>query len=574
MSLSLDRSTTYRIDPPLRPRLNKPLPSLPEDELQYPPWRTIAVLMAAFYVTLFLVALDGTIIATAIPQITDDFNSLDQVGWYGSAYMMCRAAFILPYGKLYKHYNPKWVLVGAVGLFEVGSMICGGAVNSTMLIVGRAIAGVGSAGIFTGITVAVFHLVPLRRRPAIMGLLGMCFALATVLGPLLGGAFTDRLSWRWCFFINLVFAGPTILVLIWSLRLPNPSEKSKPWSDKFQELDPRGLAAFLPSIITLLLALQWGGSKFHWYDARIIVLLTIFAALFATFIGIQIKMQERAMVPLRLLKQRSVAAGIVYAFFVGGSLTISSYYLPLWFQSVKSTSAVRSGISILPTALALTTASILAGFTTTKIGYYTPFMLASTAVASAGAGLRTRFQLNTVQSVWIGYQVIYGFGVGLGVQQPNVAAQTVLSKDDVPVGTAMIMFGQQLGSSIFVSAAENAFSGHLKAEIRGLREIDPIHLKPTAATDLRNHLPPEALDALLAAYNGAINRTWIIATTLSALSIIGALTMEWKSVKSGNKTKHSARTRALGRSKQKSSESAEPLRPSKRTSIRLSIIDA
>jgi hypothetical protein len=170
-----------------------------EDEnTVYPTGLKAASIMISLYLAIFLVALDRTIIATAIPQITDAFNSLSDIGWYASSYMMTSCAFQLFYGKLYVFYPTKWVFLSAIMLFEVGSAICGAAPNSVAFIWGRSIAGFGSAGIFSGGIVVMVHTIPLAKRPLFQGIFGAIFGIASVVGPLIGGAFTTHVTWRWC----------------------------------------------------------------------------------------------------------------------------------------------------------------------------------------------------------------------------------------------------------------------------------------------------------------------------------------------------------------------------------------
>lgn len=255
-------------------------------EPAYPATSEVLVIIGCLMLVLFLVALDRLIIGVAIPSITDEFDSLGDVGWYGSAYLLTSCAFMLLMGKIYTFVSPKRVYLGSLVVFEVGSAVCGTAPNSTALIIGRAIAGLGNAGLFQGAVVIIVYIVPLHKRPQYMGLGGSMFGIASAIGPLLGGAFTDGPGWRWCFYINLPCGLLVFLLLAIFLRIPPEMLKrdSTTWKEKASRMDPVGTFFFLPCIISLLLALQWGSVTYSWSNARVIVLLVLAGVLLVVFL--------------------------------------------------------------------------------------------------------------------------------------------------------------------------------------------------------------------------------------------------------------------------------------------------
>ncbi|KAF3309017.1 hypothetical protein TWF173_011527 [Orbilia oligospora] len=437
--------------------------------------KTILVFISVF-LSMFLVALDRTIISTAIPQITDEFNSITDVGWYGSAYLLTCCAFQLLLGKVYTLYPIKFVLIGNILLFEIGSAICGAAPNSSSFIVGRAISGIGAAGIFAG----------------------------------------------------------TVSRLVFILLKPVPSVHQEtmkhPWAEKLLQLDVVGTTMLVPGVVCLVLAMQWGGQKYDWNNGRIIVLLVLMSVLLAGFAAVQVLIPKTATLPIRIFKQRSVVSGFWQTLCIGSSMYVYIYFLPLWFQTIKGVSAVDSGIRILPFMLSMVVGSMIGGAVTTRVGYYTPFAIVGSSIMSVGGGLLTTLQIDSGPSQWIGYQVVYGLGMGLCFQVPNLAAQTVLPKQDVPIGIALMFFGQLLGAAIFVAVGENVLGNQLVNRLSGVRGIDRTLITEGGATTLLSGLDVELREIMLVAYSEALRKVFQVGLIVTCLAVIGAATLEWRSI--------------------------------------------
>ncbi|EXJ74483.1 uncharacterized protein A1O5_02779 [Cladophialophora psammophila CBS 110553] len=515
----------------------------------YPSMQKRVIIMLAVYLAVFLVTLDQNIISTAIPRITDEFHSIEDIGWYGSAYLLTMCSFQLIMGKVYKFYPVKPIFLAGIALFEVGSAVCGSAPTSAAFIVGRAVAGLGASGMFSGMMVIMFHTIPLQQRPIWQGAFGAVSAVASVIGPLVRGAFTDNVSWRWCFYINLPIGAVVIIVTIFVLHLSSQKldARAPGLVGKLKQLDPVGNLVFFSGIVCLILALQWGGTKYSWKDAQTIVLLVLCAILCLAFGGIQIWKQEDGTVPPRIVKQRSVAAAIWFSFFTGAAMMAIMYYLPIWFQAVKGVDAIRSGIMLLPLVLSTVFASLSSGIIISRVGYYTPFFILSSVVASIGAGLLSTFTSTTEHAKWIGYQVLFGLGLGFGTQQGLNVVQTILERSDIATGSALIMFARFLGSAIFVPVAENIFLNGLVSKLTNLSGISPSAVTKGGATDLRNLAAGDDLKTLLADYNDAIVHVFYLIAATCAVTIFGSVCVEWRSLKA----------RASEEASQKAEESKE-----------------
>lgn len=371
---------------------------------------------------------------------------------------------------------------------------------------------------------------PLQKRPRLLGLFGAIFGVASVVGPLVGGALTSKVTWRWCFYINAPVGGVAVIIISLCLNIPDQDNTKLALMKKLSQLDVIGNMVLIPGVVCLLLALQWGGQTYAWDNGRVIALLVLMAVAFVAFIAVQILLPNTATIPPRIANQRSIIAGFLATIFTGSSQYIYIYFLPVWFQAIGGVSAVDSGTRLLPLMLATVVATILAGVAVQKIGYYTPIAIAGSCIMCVGAGLLMTLQIDTGEGKWIGYQILYGFGTGMCSQAPNIAAQTVLPTQDVSIGVALMFFGQLMGAAVFVSAGQNVLDTQLVQRFSNFPGFEPSLITSSGVTSFLSSLPANLRETGLVEYNEALRRVFQIGLILSCLTALCIAMLEWKSV--------------------------------------------
>ena len=356
--------------------------------------------------------------------------------------------------------------------------------------------------------------------------------MATISGPLIGGAITERASWRWCFYINLPVGAVAAIAFLAFFNPPVRPNEKQPVLERVKKLDLIGAALFMPSIIMLLLALEWEGNMHPWRSATIIGLFCGFGGLLTVFIAWQLYLGDKAMIPTEFLTRRTILSACGTSTFVFGSTFIIVYYIPEWFQVVKGASPIKSGVMNLALFVPQILGSIIAGAAIMKPGYCNPWIMTGTVLSSIAAGLYSTFKVDTGHAAWIGYQVLGGLGTGFSMETPLTAAQTVLRPHEVSVGISLVTFSQFIGGSIFVAIAQTVFSNQVVAQLRRHTPgVDPQALLGQGTAAVRQAVSPEELPAVLNAYNSGITAAFYVATGASACAFLAATFIEWNSVK-------------------------------------------
>ncbi|KAL4800457.1 major facilitator superfamily domain-containing protein [Aspergillus venezuelensis] len=412
--------------------------------------------VTALVLAILLTSLDFTIIATAIPRITDDFIVLEISPDMGRLSSWSLPAFKqLVWGKAYGFFSLKVTFLLALFIFEIGSLICGVAPSSVALIVGRAIAGLGAAGLNTGSFTLVAFCAPPSKRPIFTGIIVLSYGIASVVGPLLGGVFTDS----------------------------NP-EASK--SDDTSSLVLK-CSVSIPS---------YGGQTYPWSNSIVIGLIVGFVSILAVLVGWELYLGERAMSAPRLVKRHTVPSAVGFFFF--GSYIVIIYYLPTYFQSINGVSPIGSGVRNLPFILAVSIFTLVSGISISATGYPASFVIGGAALGTIGCGTIYMFDIDTSTGKWIGYQIIAGVGNEIGVQVPMIMAQANTPPVDMAATTAILMLPNNR-RRLMQAGAQAAFANCLLIELPNTApEVDPAAVLAAGATELEGF--GDSLDGVRIAY--------------------------------------------------------------------------
>ncbi|KAJ6521158.1 ABC transporter [Mycena vulgaris] len=512
--------------------------------------RRLAIVFAAMLLASLLNALDQTILA-ALPRIASDFDAFSLQGWVSDSYILAQTVFLLVHGKLLRIFPAKWVLVSGIILFEVGSLVCGVAQNVEQLIAGRIVSGIGAAAIFVAMIQVLSQSTHLEDRPRLFGMFGAVFAFASVIGPLIGGALTDKVTWRWCFLINLPIGGLSLGVVLLSLPAEpplgsNPTTRSpRAILTQVLYIDVFGAVLFAAAVTCLVLALQWGGNTKAWNDAGVISCFVVSGVTTIGFVLWERHLGEAALAPMSIFKSRSMFAfhllSLPSVYFnhihpdtvplpstsSPGSrfFSIPTQYIPIFYQAAKHNSPVSSGLHLLPFILSVALTSLIVGQVVSKIGYYWPFLAVAPIFLGVGSGLLYSLEVNTSEAKLIGFQILSGIGTGLGIQNALLAIQVEFHQTPKLVGQAMSMgsFAQFLGGTLGLAVAEPVFTSQLSKYLLRYAPDAPATVVRQSPTSIYMNLPQAMIPGVVHAYTASLKIVFLVGVPVAFLALVSAV---------------------------------------------------
>lgn len=429
---------------------------------------------AALLSSIFLYAFDCTVVADIQSSIIAEWGAIDKLPWLSNGLILPATAFVMPWGRLYSQFNAKVLYLTCVLLFEVGSALCGAAPNVDALIVGRAIAGVGGAGIYMGVMTLIAATTTMRERPFYVGLTGLTWGIGIVLGPVIGGAFSiSPVGWRWAFYINLLVAVPAVPAYIF--LLPNhvdPRPEISSLRARFAEIDYAGNVLLMGGLVCFILAINWGGVVYPWSSGQVVgcfcasgVLLILLAVQQVYTVATT---PARRIIPVQILGNHTVLMLVACCASAGAAAFVPIYFIPTFFQFTRGDSPLDAGVRLLPFIAVMVVFIIINGSLMGRLGYYTPWFTAGGLLAVAGAALMYTVRADTSLARIYGYSVVLGSGVGMWLQASLSVAQAVVAPEEVPAAVGLVMLGQFVGICISLAIANTVFLNDARRAIQAI----------------------------------------------------------------------------------------------------------
>ena len=463
----------------------------------------IMLIISALMIAMFLAALDQTIVSTALPRIASDLNGLSKYSWVATSYLLTSAVSTPLYGKISDMFGRKRILQGAIIIFLIGSMLCGAAQSMNELIIFRGIQGIGAGGLMVLALATIADVVPPRQRGRYQGYFGAVFAISSVVGPLLGGLFTDHLSWRWVFYVNLPIGLIALTAIAYRLHLPVKRSPHK--------IDFGGASLLAVSVVSLLLATVWGGVDYPWGSSQIIGLFTLSLMTAMLFIWRE-RYAAEPIISMQLFKNSIFRISSLLSFLIGIVMFGALIFLPEYQQIVRGDSATKSGLMLLPLVGGLMAASLTSGRLISKFGRYRIFPIVGTVLITLSFWLFSHIAVDTNRALLGLWMVILGLGIGQVMPVLTLAVQNAVERKDIGTATSTVTFfrsiGSSLGAAIFGAILANRLTHHLTENLTQGNAAETAKAVSTSANGLHK-LPPDQLHAILVSFASAFHDVFL-----------------------------------------------------------------